>query len=175
MPKCAFYPIADITFFCWVMLKSHYRNWTYCVSQINTWTVSIHCSSFDSVELLLSRVVTFLKTCKEQSTLTEETLRNAKKRPLKKNYRKHSLSSSQKTKSTQTNGSVFAERPEQVKKTKYERERIKIADRFPYGYGSSGSNLVCFENKSLWADCFLLTKELLKGKVLMQTKLSSQP
>ena len=28
----------------------------HCVSHINTWTVSIHCSSIDSIEILLSRV-----------------------------------------------------------------------------------------------------------------------
>ena len=40
----------------------------------------------------------------------------AKKRLLRKKYKKHWLSSLQKTKSTQTNGSVFADRIEQVKK-----------------------------------------------------------
>ena len=43
----------------------------------------------------------------------------AKKRLLKKKYKRHLLSSFQKTKSTQTSGSVFAERIEQVKKTKF--------------------------------------------------------
>ena len=46
----------------------------------------------------------------------------AKNRLLRK--RKHLLSSFQKTKSTQTSGSVFAERVEQVKKTTYELEFI---------------------------------------------------
>ena len=41
----------------------------------------------------------------------------AKKRLLRKKYKKHLLSSFQKTKSTQTGGSVFAERIEKVKKT----------------------------------------------------------
>ena len=48
----------------------------------------------------------------------------AKKRFLRKKYKKHLLSSFQKTKSTQTSGSVFADRIEQVKKTKFELELI---------------------------------------------------
>ena len=44
----------------------------------------------------------------------------AKKRLLKKKYQKHSLSSFQKVQSTQTLGSVFANRNEEVKKTKFE-------------------------------------------------------
>ena len=42
----------------------------------------------------------------------------AKKRLLRKKYKRHLLSSLQKTISTQTSGSVFADRIEQVKKTK---------------------------------------------------------
>ena len=49
----------------------------------------------------------------------------AKKRLLRKKYRKHLFSSFQKTKTTQTSGSVFAERIEKVKKTKFEFELIK--------------------------------------------------
>ena len=44
----------------------------------------------------------------------------AKKRLLRKTYKKHLFSSFQKTKSTQTSGSVFAERIQKVKKTKFE-------------------------------------------------------
>ena len=53
------------------------------------------------------------------------------------------------TKSTQTIGSVFSEGIEQVKKTEYELEIIKVADCFLGGYDSYSSNLVSFENKSL--------------------------
>ena len=49
----------------------------------------------------------------------------AKKRLLKKKYKKLLLSSFRKTESTQTSGSDFAERIEQVKKTKFEIELIK--------------------------------------------------
>ena len=69
----AFHPIVDFTFFWWVTLKGYYRNWTHCVSHIHTWTVSIHCPSIDSVEVLLSRVVTCLILCTEQSFLSKET------------------------------------------------------------------------------------------------------
>ena len=52
----------------------------------------------------------------------------AKKRLLRKKYKKQLFSSFQKTKTTQTSGSVFAERIEKVKKTKFEFELIKIVD-----------------------------------------------
>ena len=58
----------------------------------------------------------------------------AKKRLLRKKYKKHLLSSFQKTKSTQTSGSLFADRIEQVKKTKFELELIKIVDCFLDGH-----------------------------------------
>ena len=72
-----------------------------------------------------------------------------KKRLLRKKYKKHLLSSFQKTKSTQTSGSVFADRIEQVKKTKFELELIKILDCFLDGHGNYTSNLVSFKIKSL--------------------------
>ena len=73
----------------------------------------------------------------------------AKKRLLRKKYKKHLLSSFQKTKSTQTSGSVFADRIGQVKKTKFELELIKTVDHFLDGPGNYTSNLVSFEVKSL--------------------------
>ena len=73
----------------------------------------------------------------------------AKKRLLGKKYKKHLLSSFQKTKSTQTSGSVFADRIEQVKKTKFEVELIKIEDCFLDGHGNYTINLVSFKRKSL--------------------------
>ena len=59
----------------------------------------------------------------------------AKKRLLRKKYRNHLLSSFQKTKSSQTSGSVFAERIERVEKTNYELELIKIVNCFLDDYG----------------------------------------
>ena len=73
----------------------------------------------------------------------------AKKRLLRKKYNKHLFSSFQKTKTMQTRGSVFAERIEKVKKTKFEFELIKIVDCFLDGHGNFDSNLVSFKNKSL--------------------------
>ena len=73
----------------------------------------------------------------------------AKKRLLRKKYKKHLFSSFQKTKTTQTSGSVFAERIEKVKKTKFEFELINIVDCFLDGHGNFDSNLVSFKIKSL--------------------------
>ena len=73
----------------------------------------------------------------------------AKKRLLRKKYKKHFFSSFQKTKTTQTSGSVFAERIEKVKKTKLEFELIKIVDCFLDGHGHFDSNLVSFKFKPL--------------------------
>ena len=60
----------------------------------------------------------------------------AKKRLLRKKYKKHLLSSFQKTNSTQTSESVFADRIEQVKRTKFETELLKIVACFLDGYGN---------------------------------------
>ena len=50
----------------------------------------------------------------------------AKKRLLRKKFKKHLLSSCQKTKTKKTSRSVFAERIEKVQKTKIELELTKI-------------------------------------------------
>ena len=73
----------------------------------------------------------------------------AKKRLLRKKYKKHLFSSFQKTKSTQTGGSVFPERIEKVKKTKFELDLIKFVDCFLDGHGNYDCNLVSFKIKSL--------------------------
>ena len=73
----------------------------------------------------------------------------AKKTLLRKKYKKHLLSSVQKTKWTQTSGSAFADRIEQVKKTKFELELIKIVYCFLDVHGNYTSNLVSFKIKSL--------------------------
>ena len=66
----------------------------------------------------------------------------AKKRLLRRKYKKLLFSSFQKTKTTQTSGSVFAERTEKDKKTKFELDLIKIVDCFLDGHGIYDSNLV---------------------------------
>ena len=73
----------------------------------------------------------------------------AKKRLLRKKYKKHLFSSFQKTKTTQISASVFAERIEKVKKTKFELELINIVDCFFDGHGYFDSNSVSFKIKSL--------------------------
>ena len=73
----------------------------------------------------------------------------AKKRLLRKKFKKHLLSSFQKTKATQTSGSVFAERIEKVEMTKFELDLIKIVDSFLDGHGNYDSNSVSFKIKSL--------------------------
>ena len=73
----------------------------------------------------------------------------AKKRLLRKKYKKHLFSSFQKTKSKQTGDSFFAERVEKVKKTKFELELMKIVDCSLDGHGNYDSNLVPFNMKSL--------------------------
>ena len=73
----------------------------------------------------------------------------AKRSPWEKSLNNILWVLSKKNKSTQTNGSVFAEKIEQAKKTKFEWELIKIVDCFLDGHGSYESNLVSFKIKSL--------------------------
>ena len=60
----------------------------------------------------------------QQNRGMDRTSSIPKKKLLRKKYKKYLLSSYQKTKSTQTSGSVFADRIEQVKKTKFEIKLI---------------------------------------------------
>ena len=69
----------------------------------------------------------------------------AKERLLRKKFQTHLFSSFQKSKTTQTSGSVFAEGIEKVKTTKFELELIKFVDCFLDGLGSYDSNLVSFK------------------------------
>ena len=73
----------------------------------------------------------------------------AKKRILRKKYKTHLLSSFQKYKSTQTSGSLLADRIQQVTKTNFDLELIKNAVCFLDGRGKFTGNLVSFEMKSL--------------------------
>ena len=73
----------------------------------------------------------------------------AKKRLLQKKFKKHLFSSFQKTKTTQTSRSEFAERVEQVTKTKLDLELIKLLDVFVDGPGKYDFNLVSFRMKTL--------------------------
>ena len=71
----------------------------------------------------------------------------AKKRLLRKKYKKQLLTSFQEKESTQTSGSEFADRIEQVKKTKIEFELIKYLDCFLDGHGNDSSSLVSFKKR----------------------------
>ena len=93
----------------------------------------------------LQRAVQF----NQQNRGVEKMPSIAKKRLLRKKYRKHLFGSIQETKSTQTSGSVFADRIEQVKNTNIELELIKFVDCFLDGPGNYTSNLVSFKIKSL--------------------------
>ena len=92
----------------------------------------------------------------------------AKKRLLKKKYKKYLFSSFQRTKTTQTSGSVFAERIEKGKKTKFEFELIKIVDCFLDGHGNFDSNLASFKIKSLQTNHFLNSKEICINQLVVQ-------
>ena len=59
------------------------------------------------------------------------------------------MSSFQMTKLTQSSGSVFADRIQQVKKTKLDIELTKIIDCFQNGLGNCSSNLVSLKKTSL--------------------------
>ena len=67
-----------------------------------------------------------------------------KKKLFRKKYKKHLFSSFQKTKTTHTSGSVFAERIEKVKKTRFEFDLIKLVDCFLDGHGNYDSNFNIF-------------------------------
>ena len=81
----------------------------------------------------------------------------AKKGLLRKKFKKHLFSSFQKTETTQTSGSVFAERMEKVKKTKFGSELIKFVDCFLDGHGDYENNLVSFRIKSSLQTKFFAT------------------
>ena len=69
----------------------------------------------------------------------------AMKRLLRKKFKQHFKSALQKSKSTQTSESVFAERIKKAKKTKVELKLRKFVDCFLDGNGNYDSNLVCFK------------------------------
>ena len=148
-----FYPLVNITLYYLEKLRNCYINWIHFVSPINTWTVFIPCSSTDSAEKLLQRVEVFDNVQRaisfnQRNRGVDQMPSIAKKRLLRKNIKQHFMSALQKNKSTQTSGSVFAERIEKAKKTKFELELIKVLDCFLDGHGSYDSNLVSFKKKS---------------------------
>ena len=125
------------------------------VSTTNTWTVCIHFSSTASVATLLSRVENSWIICIGQfisASKTEEwteCLAPRKKTLEEKVKKKTFIESFLETKTTQTSGSVFANRIEQVIKTKFDLELMKNVDCFLDGHGKYTSNLIAFKTKSL--------------------------
>ena len=138
------------------------------VSTTNKWTVCIHFSSTASLAKLLSRVDKSLIICRGQffSTSKTEEWREgpaSQKKLLRKKYKKLLLSSVQKIKSTQTSGSVFADRMEQVKKTNIELHLIKFVDCFLDGHGNYTSNLVSFKKIFVKQPFFEFQRQLYKS------------
>ena len=144
------------------------------VSTTNTWTVWIHFSStasraksvLKSGQLFddLHRAVHF----NQQNRRVDRMPSSAKKRLLRKKYKKYLLSSFQKTKSTQTIGSVFADRIEHVKKTIFELELIKHVDCFLDGRGNYTSKLVSFKKKSLLTKLFRNSNEICMRQLVVE-------
>ena len=73
----------------------------------------------------------------------------AKKRLLRKKFKRHYLYSNQKPASTQTIGSAFLERIRKVQNSKYEHDLLKMIDCFIDGYGFVNSYHVIFLIKKL--------------------------
>ena len=68
----------------------------------------------------------------------------ARKRLLRKKFKRHYLSSAQKLASTQTLGSAFLERIRKVQNSKYETDLLKIVDCFLDGFGTVNSERINF-------------------------------
>ena len=81
----------------------------------------------------------------------------AKMRLLRIKFEQHFMSALQKNKSTHTSGSVFAEKIEKAKKTKFELEVKKVVDCFLDGHYNYDSNLVSFKTKSSQQTIFFVT------------------
>ena len=71
------------------------------------------------------------------------------KKALKERLRKHLFSSFQKTITTQTSDSMFAERFEKDRKSRFKLVLIEIVDCFLAGHGNYDSNLVSFKKNFL--------------------------
>ena len=72
----------------------------------------------------------------------------AKKRLLRKKFKRHHLCSFQNLASTQTIGSAFLERVRKVQNSNFELDLLKIIDCFIDGYGFLNSDHVNFSIKT---------------------------
>ena len=91
----------------------------------------------------------------------------AKKRLLRKNFKRHCLCSNQKLASTQTIGSAFLERVRKVQNSKYEHDLLKVFHCFIDGYGFANSDHVNFSIKtfdipSIFSDMFTKLPKITK-------------
>ena len=87
--------------------------------------------------------------------------RSAKK-TLQRKYRICLLISVQKTKLTQTSGSVFSDKIENVKKANFKIVLIEFVDCFLDGHGNYTINLVYFEIRIFYSNSFLNPKKFVK-------------
>ena len=110
--------------------------------------LEINVERFDTVE----RTASFNKHNKGVNKMPSI----AKNRLLRKKFKKHMLTSVQRTISVQTTGPVFMERVKSVRrKTKFELELKKNLDCFLDGYGGYERNLVLFRAKPSKKKLFL--------------------
>ena len=91
---------------------SCYRCLTHSVPPINMWIVSIHFSSTNPAEKLMSQVDNCLNKCREQVFLHKQNhsrhkTQHFKYRFLENYFKRHYFSLIQKTIRTQTGGSIF--------------------------------------------------------------------
>ena len=145
------------------LLISHYTTWnvdelikkldTFCFYQHVDCLYTIFKYRFSAKNVVksgqffdnLQRAVHF----NQQNRAVDRMPSIAKKRLLRKKFKEHLFTSFQKTKTTQTLGSVFAERNEKFKNDKFELELKKFVDCFLDVHDNYGSNLVSFKVKSL--------------------------
>ena len=81
--------------------------------------------------------------------IPEKLLSVAKKRLLRKKFKRHYLSSAQKLAPTQTLGSAFLERIRKVQNSKYDTDLLKFVDCCVDGYGTVNSERINFSNNNL--------------------------
>ena len=121
-------------------------------SHFNTLIVSTHYSSSDSAATFWRKMekysIVWTFSFNKRNKGVDKMSSIAKKRLLRKKFKKHMLTSVQRSISVQTTGSVFVEGVESVRrKTKFELELMKTIACFLDGHGGYEVNLVSFKTK----------------------------
>ena len=102
----------------------------------------------DFIHVLLHQAEKYSMSLIEQFKITMERSRKdatiAKKRLIRKKYKRHYLSFNEKLASTQTHGSAFLDRIRKVQNSKYESDLLKSFDCFIDCHGSVNSDFVRF-------------------------------